>query len=92
MALEITRNDNTFKVEGKINTSTSSYFKTHFIITLNSINGLIIDLNKVTEIDACGLQALKSIHEKAIMWKKPFSIIGKGSKEIYNEFIYDKVA
>lgn len=86
MALTITRNDKIFEVEGQINATTASYFKTHFSITLNSLNSLSIDINKVTEIDLSGIQALKAIHNKAITWKKSFYILGNGSKEIYEEF------
>ena len=86
MALTITRNEKIFEIKGQINASTASYFQTHFVLTLNSTNGLAIDINKVTEIDSNGIQALKSIYDKAQTWKKPFYIIGTGSKELYKEF------
>lgn len=90
MALTITRNEKIFEVKGKINASTASYFHTHFAITLNSLDGLAIDINNVTEIDSSGIQALKSIYDKAQSWNKSFNIVGNGSKKIYSEFDYMK--
>ena len=92
MALTITRNDKIFKVEGPINSSTASFFKTHFAITLNSLSGLSIDINKVTEIDDKGLLAIKSLFENSITWNKPFSIIGEGSNLVYDALNYSSVA
>lgn len=92
MALTITRNEDIFEVKGSINASTASYFQTHFALTLNSTSGLAIDINKVTEIDSNGIEALKTIYEKAQSWNKPFYILGTGSKEIYDEFKYNNVA
>lgn len=92
MSLTITRNNKIYEVEGSLNSSTASYFKTHLAITLNSLKGLAIDINKVTEIDESGMQALKSIFDKSIAWNKPFYIIGNGSKKIYKELDYLNVA
>jgi ABC-type transporter Mla MlaB component len=92
MGLTITRIKNTFNVEGHINVSTASYFRTHFAITLNSLDGLNIDINNVTEIDSDGINAIRTIYDKALMWNKPFAIVGKGSKEIYDAFKYFNVA
>ena len=92
MALTILRNDNTFTVEGKINTNTASNFQTHFNITLNSLKKLTIDISKVTEIDVNGVDAIKSIYNNAKSWNKPFAIVGNGCKEIYEELLTQNVA
>jgi anti-anti-sigma regulatory factor len=92
MALKITRNEKAFTVDGKINASTSSNFKTHFVITLNSLSDLTIDISKVTEIDSNGIEALKTIYNNAISWNKPFSIIGNGCKEIHEELRLNAIA
>ena len=47
---------------------------------------------KVTEIDSDGVEALKTIYRNAISWNKPFSIIGYGCKEIYDELRLNAVA
>lgn len=92
MAIKITRKERTFSVEGKLNASTSGFFKTHFILTLNSLSDLTIDLSKVSEIDRNGINALKSIYNNAMSWEKPFYVVGHGSKEIYDELRFNLVA
>ncbi|WP_161805018.1 STAS domain-containing protein [Lacinutrix mariniflava] len=92
MALTILRNNNTFTVEGKINTSTVGSFKAHFNITLNTLKNLTIDISKVTEIDVNGVEAIKSIYNNAKSWNKPFAIVGNGCKEIYEELLTQNVA
>ncbi len=82
MALKITRSNSIFEVEGPLNSATASFFKTHFIITLNSSNGLSIDINRVTEIDESGMKALKTLHEEASSWNKRLDLIGYRSREI----------
>ena len=56
MALKILRNDNTFTLEGQIDATTASSFQTHFNITLNTLENLTIDINKVTQIDVKGMK------------------------------------
>nr|WP_321227093.1 STAS domain-containing protein [uncultured Psychroserpens sp.] len=92
MALKITRDEKTYTVVGKINASTASHFKTHFVITLNSLSDLTIDISKVTEIDSNGIEALKTLYNNAISWNKPFFIVGTGCKEIYEELRFNAVA
>jgi len=65
MALTILRHKNTFTVEGNINATTASYFKTHFNLSLNSLKNVTIDISKVTEIDTNGVEALKAIYNNA---------------------------
>ncbi|MGB6269675.1 MAG: STAS domain-containing protein [Olleya sp.] len=87
MALTISRNNNTFTVEGKLNACTASNFKTHFNLTLNCLKDLTIDISKVNEIDTNGVAALKVIYDNAKSWNKPFSIVGKGCKDVYEELL-----
>ena len=76
MALLIKRNQNLFKVTGELNVSTARNFKTHFVIALNSLDELIIDLTDVTQIDQDGMEVIKLIYDYSVVWDKPFSIIG----------------
>lgn len=81
MSLKITQNNGTFEVIGKINTATSKSFKLHFELILNSFDKLIIDIDKVSEINICGLRAIKELSREAILNNKTLSILGAGSKE-----------
>ncbi|WP_397364624.1 STAS domain-containing protein [Olleya sp. R77988] len=92
MALTIIRNNNTFLVEGKINASTASNFKTHFNITLNTLSDLTINIDNVTEIDENGVAALKVIYKNAKTWNKSFAIVGYGCKAIYEELLLTNIA
>jgi ABC-type transporter Mla MlaB component len=92
MSLKITHNEKAFSVEGKINASTASYVKTHFNLMLNTLNDLTIDISHVSEIDSNGVSAFQSIYNNAIAWQKPFSIIGLGSADIYEELRLNQVA
>ena len=92
MALLITRNNNIFEVEGNLNNTTSSNFIAHLSLSLNSSNGLSIDINKVKEIDSNGIKALEEIFNKAKSWDKPFYIIGENSEKVYDQFKYNNVA
>lgn len=87
MALKILRNDNTFTLEGQIDATTASSFQTHFNITLNTLENLTIDINKVTQIDAKGMNAFKVIYNNAKSWDKPFVIVGLGCKDVYEELL-----
>lgn len=86
MSLTILRQKDTFTVEGKIIAGTASNFKTHFNLLLNSLKGITIDVSKVTEIDVNGVVALQKLYENSQKWNKSFSIIGTGSKALYQEF------
>ena len=88
MALSIKKSLNLFKVTGKLNTSTARNFKTHFVIALNSLDELIIDLNGVTEIDHDGMEVIRLIYDYSQDWNKPFSIVGKN----HSDFICSNVA
>lgn len=81
MALIIKRNENRFKVTGELNVATAQNFRTHFVIALNSLEELIIDMTDVTEIDHDGMQVIKLIYKYSKSWNKPFSIIGKSYKD-----------
>ena len=88
MSLKITQNNGTFEVIWKINTATAKSFKQHFNFILNSLDKLTIDINKVNEIDVCGLRAFKELYQHPNLNSKTFFIVGDGCKEIYEEFIY----
>jgi len=92
MSLKITKNEKIFEVEGPINGSTASFFKTHFVITLNSLSELTIDVDNVTEIDQSGMKAFRSIFDMALLWNKPLVLVGERRKEIYAGLEHNLVA
>ena len=86
MALHISERKGIFYVEGKIETETLRSFSTYFDYTFNNNNKVIVNIDKVTAIDVNGLKALQTLHRNAAVNNKVFSVIGYGSKDIYNHF------
>ncbi|GAA3612105.1 STAS domain-containing protein [Flavivirga amylovorans] len=92
MALKITNQDGTFLIEGTINTSTALNFQNHLESILNVYETLTIDIENVTEIDASGMNALRALYSNALIYNRPFYIIGTGCKEIYDDFMFTNAA
>ena len=92
MALQILECNEVFHVDGKINTTTSNAFLTHFSVLLKKYDEVVVNIDKVKEIDRSGVDALKKLQEKATENKKEFVVIGYGCKDIYYEFTYHKSA
>ncbi|MBT8266818.1 MAG: STAS domain-containing protein [Bacteroidia bacterium] len=86
MALKISEQNGTFFIQGRINTTTATNFKSHFKFLLETNTGLTLNIDAIEEIDVAGLNALYDIYNQAIIYKKKFYIVGNGCKEIYNEF------
>lgn len=92
MALTITQENDTITLEGALNTATLKGFKTHFEFILNSNKGITLDINRVTEIDASAMNTLKAFYRKAILERNIFFVVGKGCKDIYDDFKYINIA
>lgn len=88
MALTIKEDRGIFYVEGSINTSTASSFRTHLEHILNESGNLTLDIDNVAEIDADGMVVLRTLYFNAFIRKQDFSIVGYGCKEIYDDFRY----
>ncbi len=88
MALTIKERNGAFCVKGGINAATVNSFKTHFNYILDTYGNLTLDIDGVTEIDANGMSALRTLYINAYLKKQDFSIIGYGCKEIYDDFEY----
>ncbi|GAA3629595.1 STAS domain-containing protein [Flavivirga jejuensis] len=87
MAFKITNQNGTSLIEGTINASTALYFQDHLESILNLQKALTIDIENVTEIDASGMQALRTLYNNALSNNKPFHILGTGCKEVYDDLI-----
>ncbi|WP_161804632.1 STAS domain-containing protein [Lacinutrix himadriensis] len=92
MALTITQQNNIITLEGVLNTNTLSSFKNHFSAILNTNKEVTLDIDKVTEIDASGMHALKEMYTNAIHNNNMFFVVGYGCKDVYEDFKYPNVA
>ena len=84
MSLHIFKQNGIFYLKGKINTTTLKSFITYFEYNLAQSKNIIINIDKILEIDKGGVEAIYSFTKNAILQQKVFSIVGYGCKEIYD--------
>ena len=92
MSLQITEQNGTFYLNGRINTSTLNFFNTYFNYNLSQQKNIIVNIDRVVEIDKAGLESFRFFIKNAILSQKVFSIVGYGCKEIYDDFNQTNVA
>lgn len=92
MALQITQQNGTFLVSGKLNTSTTRSFIIHFEYIIEQYQNVILNIDGVSEIDYDGLEGIKTLTAIALRNHKMFSVIGNGCKDIYQDFNCSQVA
>jgi ABC-type transporter Mla MlaB component len=84
MALQVLKKNEIFELCGNLNTKTSRSFIIHFEYLINTFKNITVNIDKVKEIDACGVEALKTLIAISLKNNSIFYIIGNGSKEIYD--------
>lgn len=92
MALQITQQNGTFLVNGKLNTSTTRAFIIHFEYIIEQHPNVVVNIDGVTEIDYDGLEGIKTLTAIALRHHKMFSVIGNGCKDVYQDFNCSQVA
>ncbi|MFK8058772.1 MAG: hypothetical protein AB8B78_01660 [Polaribacter sp.] len=92
MSLQISEQNETFYLNGKLNAATQTFFVTYFEYNLSQSKSIIINIDKVTEIDRSCLDAMRKLTINATLQHKVFSILGVGCKEIYEDFNENFVA
>lgn len=92
MALKITEQNGTFIVEGTINATTAMDFQNHLESIINVYETLTIDIENVTEIDTSGMKAMRALYSNALIYNRPFYILGTGCKEVYDDFSFTNAA
>ncbi len=92
MALKIIEKKGNFLIQGSITGYNVQAMKVHFEYILRKRNQLTINISDVTEINSDGLLAMSKMHNYALLSKKIFTIIGKGSKEMYAYFKQQNIA
>lgn len=92
MALQITQQNGTFLVNGQLNSSTTRSFIIHFEEIIELHTNVVINIDEITEIDENGLEGIKTLTAIALQNNKMFSVIGNGSKDIYQDFNCSQVA
>jgi len=85
MALQIIDKDSVFNIYGPINTSNVRSLDFHLNHLLSNYDSITVNIECVTEIDACGVKVFGSLFNSARSQKKEFNIIGRGCKELIAE-------
>jgi len=83
MALQILKKNGTFELWGNLSTRTSRSFITHLEYLINTLKGVIIDIDKIKAIETSGIEALKILIGISLKKNSILSINGKGCKHIY---------
>jgi anti-anti-sigma regulatory factor len=83
MALQILEKNGTFEVSGDLDTETSHSFIVHFEHLMTTSKEITINIDKIKEIDASGIQALKTLFTISLKNNIILHIIGRGYKDIY---------
>jgi hypothetical protein len=86
MSLKILKKYEKFCLNGKINTLTCKRFENYIQYNFNLRKTVIINIDKVNEIDKDGLEVINTLIYISIRDNKVFSIEGRGSKEIYEHY------
>lgn len=92
MALQITQQNGTFLLNGKLNTTTTRSFIIHFEYIIEQQENVVINIDGIKEIDQDGLEGIKTVTAIALRNHKLFSVIGNGCKDIYQHFNCSQVA
>ncbi|WP_100924950.1 hypothetical protein [Tenacibaculum sp. SZ-18] len=86
MSLQVTQKNGALHLKGRINTSTSRLFIIYLEHYAEKLKNVVINIDKVKEIDRDGIEAIKTVWAIALKKNKKFSIRGLGCKDIYDHF------
>ncbi len=92
MALQISENNGTFELKGKLTSTTTRSFMNHFKFVMNTMKNITVNIDQVETIDMNGVEALKTLITMALKSNKKFSVIGYGCKDIYDDYKTSMVA
>ena len=91
MALQIIEQNGTFQLKGIINESTTRSLIIQFEHLVQEGNNITVSTDQVSFIDNCGVEAFKTLMAIALKNDSEFSIVGRGSKDIHEDF-YSTIA
>lgn len=92
MALQITQQNETFLLRGKLNSLTTRSFIIHFEYLIEKQENIVVNIDGIAEIDHDGVEGIKTLTAIALRNYKLFSVIGNGCKDIYQDFNCSQVA
>lgn len=87
MTLQIIPNNGTFHLQGNLTKSTTRSFIIQFEYLVQNIKNVTINNDRISKIDKNGVEAIKTLMAIALRNGNEFSVVGKGSKDIYEDFL-----
>jgi len=91
MESKITNNSGVFEITGSIINENASMIKNHFESLLDSSEELIMNLDRISNIDASGVNVLTNLYKKAVRKNKALYIIGKENEHLKEAFSVTKM-
>ena len=92
MALQITENNGILFLKGDLNTNTSNLIVNYFENMFKSKQKITLNIDYVNSIDRTGVKTITNLLGKTANNGNYFSVIGNGSKDLYDEFFSQQVA
>jgi ABC-type transporter Mla MlaB component len=86
MALKIKKLNSFVKLEGNLNRLNVHILQTEFQNIFEESDQVTISIEDLDGIDRYGVNALAKLHNESILKHKKLSIIGLGSKELFDHF------
>lgn len=83
MALEIKTLDNAFTLEGSLNKHNVAAFKQHFKDVFKTKNRVVINIDKLDEVDRVGVLAIENLYKRSIQQDKQLLFSGIGARDMY---------
>jgi len=85
MAIQIKEKNGVFIIEGSLKTKAALAFKNHINLLLKNYSDVIVNIEKVSEIDETGLWILRQLFDNYKLVGCSFSIIGHNCHEINDD-------
>ncbi len=92
MALQITEQNGTMYLKGRLNSITSNACYNHLQYSLERNGFLVIDINQVDAIDVSGISILKALYNSVLINNSRFYFTGNGCKELTDEIRFNYAA
>ncbi|WP_276167531.1 STAS domain-containing protein [Zobellia alginiliquefaciens] len=84
MALQITESCGIFCVHGTLNLNNATILSRHIGRYLGSDRRIIINLERLSEIDANGALALKRLYDFAVTRNRTLTILGSANERVFS--------
>ncbi len=86
MALQLQKKENLFQLSGRLHSCTVKEIRPLFILRMQEVESLTIDISKLDDIDLSGAMFLSELYESSNKRFVNFSILIRDNKKILGPF------